>query len=444
MAMGKDLAAAVHDAQTRIHPALYALILGLLSGLSLPIGAWAGILLSPVSDKVCGMMMAFGAGALLFAVTIELYGAALREVHMGSKGLFELFATIFGALLGAAVYLIINRWLEDYLKVDKVEAYKEQYVDEPGPLTSRSRFSDVDTEPMLTSRGSASNRSRMSDEDLEMPSDPEDTSPFPKALQEQNRSSPKRTLDSSPSPKHEQATSLEGSPTVAFSPRTQASVALMKGEALHHIRGREKALRALTIGSPRQRPEGLTFGKPRKSLAEIVAVAEAKSVATALFLGLLVDGVPEGILIGILAAEGHLTPVLVVSLFVANFPEAFSAASLFVQAEMAWGTIMLMWTSLVVLVGGLAGLSCWLLLLCFPGFSHGGLANEGLPTSVLLGLALIEGITGGAMIACIAAVMLPEAFDRAGKDKTGAFYCHSGFLCTAGFLLAVSMKALLG
>jgi len=44
------------------------------------------------------------------------------------------------------------------------------------------------------------------------------------------------------------------------------------------------------------------------------------------------------------------------------------------------------------------------------------------------------------MIACIATVMLPEAFHRAGKE--GLLVFSSGFLCTAGFLVAVTMKAL--
>merc|ERR1719181_1711816 len=61
-------------------------------------------------------MMAFGAGALLFAVTVELYGHALMEVAAGKTGVMEMFTTIFGALLGAAFYLTINRWLEEYLK----------------------------------------------------------------------------------------------------------------------------------------------------------------------------------------------------------------------------------------------------------------------------------------------------------------------------------------
>merc|ERR1719174_1706076 len=105
---------------------------------------------------------------------------------------------------------------------------------------------------------------------------------------------------------------------------------LMGRDLLKRVRGREKALRALH--DPHE-------------------VQHAKSVAFALFLGLLVDGVPEGVLMGFLAAEGHLTPVLIISLFVANFPEAFSSASLLVQARLSVAKIIGMWTGLCTLVG---------------------------------------------------------------------------------------------
>merc|ERR1719201_1819541 len=46
--------------------------------------------------------------------------------------------------------------------------------------------------------------------------------------------------------------------------------------------------------------------------------------------------------------------------------------------------------------------------------------------------AAIEGLAGGAMLACIAAVMLPEAYEMQGDVV--------GLLCVTGFLLAVLIK----
>merc|ERR1719182_338235 len=147
-------------------------------------------------------------------------------------------------------------------------------------------------------------------------------------------------------------------------------------EDLSGLRGRDKALQSIALSD--MSPES---DKAKED--------KAKSVAFALFLGLLVDGVPEGILMGFLSAEGHLTPVLIVSLFVANFPEAFSSASLLVTADMGTGVIVAMWTSLAILVGCLCGASCYTLLYFFPtyGGHHGG--GE-LPAAVLIGIALVE------------------------------------------------------
>lgn len=367
-----------------MHPALYALIFGIVSGLSLPIGSYLGINFSPVSDLTCALMMAFGAGALLFAVTVELYGHALHEVSMGRLGLAEMFTTICGALCGAAFYLTINRWLEEYLMHDTKHEVADGKDEEKG---EEKKSKAEESAPLM-----AAIRAQSAAKEAEKAEEKKSTPRTGKELWGKARQ--KKTI--------------------------LRMTSVMGKTDLQRIRGREKALRAL------HDPE---------------EIQHAKSVAFALFLGLLVDGVPEGILMGFLSAEGHLTPVLIISLFVANFPEAFSSASLLIQAGMKTPAIVGMWTGLCVLVGCLGGLSCYLLLLWFPDFGQPGRGNH-LPFSILVGIALTEGITGGAMIACIASVMLPEAFERAGKG--GPFYQQSGFFCCAGFLLSVALKALFG
>lgn len=378
------------DPHAGMHPALYALVFGIVSGLSLPIGSWLGVTLSPVSDKACGMMMAFGAGALLFAVTVELYGHALRDVAAGKSGMLEMFTTIFGALIGAALYLAINQWLEEYLT----------RRDEETP-PARSAVSSAASESDSLLQSLQAQQAKEQEEKLirgEIPSN--ECSP---ATQERRRTLAETTKD-----------------------LISAFTSTLTGQnAMNRIRGREKAMRVLTTEK------------------EVYTAQEdhARSIAFALFLGLLVDGVPEGILMGFLSAEGHLTPVLIISLFIANFPEAFSSASLLVQTRMSTAKIVGMWLGLCLLVGSLAGLSCYMLLSFYPAIGHHGF-HSSLPISALVFIALVEGITGGAMIACISEVMLPEAFERVGKK--GNFYAQSGFLCTSGFLLSVALKALYG
>jgi len=387
------------DPHMGMQPHVYALVFGTASGLSLPFGAWLGVQLSPVSDKICALMMAFGAGALLFAVTVELYGHLLHECAKGRVGMPEIYTTIFGALCGAAFYLTINQWLEEYLMSDEekdgeAKEVKDVEGDVDGPR-GRMSISSGEAAPLMAALRHANEVAEM--EAAEKAEQKEEESVAPKAKRSAKDLWKKATK------------------VVAI-----AKVNLMNKGDLSKLRGREKALRMMHDPAEEQ---------------------HAKSVAFALFLGLLVDGVPEGVLMGFLAAEGHLTPVLIISLFVANFPEAFSSASLLIQARMSTWKIVTMWTSLCLLVGGLAGSSCYLLLLNFPNFGKPGHGGH-LPMPALIGIALTEGVTGGAMIACISSVMLPEAFERAGKG--GLFFTQSGFWCVAGFLLSVMLKALFG
>jgi zinc transporter ZupT len=183
--------------------------------------------------------------------------------------------------------------------------------------------------------------------------------------------------------------------------------------------------------------EDEAIAKQRKE-EEDERASKAQLVALEMFAGLLIDGIPEGLLMGIMAAEGHLTPVLIISLFLANFPEAFASSSLLVTAKWNVTKILAIWSGLCLLVGSLTGASCWLLLFFFPNFTKG----EELPHYMLISTAIVEGVTGGAMIACIASVMLPEAFEKAGEH--GHILMSSGFMTVCGFLVAVALKANLG
>jgi CRP-like cAMP-binding protein len=79
---------------------LQALFFGLISAVSLPLGAIAARLWVP-SDRVLAALMAFGAGALLSALTIDLVGDALEEG--------EFFSLAGGAVLGGALFVVLNQ-----------------------------------------------------------------------------------------------------------------------------------------------------------------------------------------------------------------------------------------------------------------------------------------------------------------------------------------------
>merc|ERR1719440_1017719 len=73
---------AAAETANSIPPEVYdAFFYGLLSASSFPLGAITGIFFAPVSPFVVALIIAFGAGSLLFAVTVELYGAELQHLE---------------------------------------------------------------------------------------------------------------------------------------------------------------------------------------------------------------------------------------------------------------------------------------------------------------------------------------------------------------------------
>lgn len=387
--------------------------MGTISGLSLPFGAILGILYSPVSDEVAAMWMALGAGSLLFAVTVELYAHALRELELGRAGLLELFATVVGALLGALFYLWVNRLLETMM------VHEDQDPELGSGSSSTGNTSPVNEKTPLR----------------------QCTEPIKQVSRERRSLTPNSNHpslgfreDSATFSRHQSFSSWAGSDEYIAArtrDRVFSRMAILTSEAAS-IRGNHG-------GSPRSDMSLSCCDSDNVGDLSHRDSPETKRkcnlLALQLFLGILVDGVPEGILMGFLAAEGHLSWVLIFSLLVANFPEAFSSASLARQAGESKVKIVAMWGGLCLLVGALSGIACFSLMFFFPSYPHGH-PSQG----CLLTVSLVEGLTGGAMIACIATVMLPEAFQR--SNKHGAVCASSGFLCVVGFILAVVLKAL--
>lgn len=83
----------------------------LLAALSLPLGACVGLLSSPVSQTNIAACMAFGAGALIFAIAIELYGTSVAEMRSGEAARYELALQSVATIIGAIIYVAMDRFL---------------------------------------------------------------------------------------------------------------------------------------------------------------------------------------------------------------------------------------------------------------------------------------------------------------------------------------------
>jgi zinc transporter ZupT len=319
-----------------ISPTLNAFVLGVLSGISMPIACVLGVYMAPLSNRLTGGILAFGSGSLIFAVTVSIYGHALQELETGQMYRWEDMMTIVGGGFGALFFL----WVASLLEGDKAAHAK----------------------------GSAEAHLL-----------------------------------------HEATPIIEKDNDKAKVPRKSGTLAEV---ALHE-------------SSP---------GKKHHGDEEDTQMNKERFVAIALFFGLLIDGIPEGVFMGFMAAENQLSSSLVISLFIANFPEALSSAALLSKTGMKLTTIMAMWGGLCLLVGALTGISCGSILHFYPEYAYGAR----LPPFASAIVAIVDGFTGGAMLSCICSVMVPEAHHLVGKG--GPLYCSSGFLSVMGFLSGVALE----
>jgi len=393
-----ELPPAAAESAPAIAPEVYvAFFYGLLSAISFPIGSVLGIALAPVSPYVVALIIAFGAGSLLFAVTVELYGEQLKHLEEHGhhhEGVVEVGICLTMAFVGSLVYIALNRYVEGMAEADLEEGGKEG--------------GDSSTTKALES----AEQGKMSPRRPESVSDDASSKATP------------RGEDGS------EATPRGGAPARQKSAKwAKASTKVMTSVKLARM----------TLLNRRSK-----FGVSA-AIKQKDGDQAAKTLAFGMFVGVLADGLPEAILIGFLASSGKLSLMFVLSLFIANFPESFSASSLMYETQ-AFSSLVIfgMWTLPCVLNAVLAALACYLVPEDVQGLR-----------SVEIIAASIEGLAGGMMLTMIAAVMLPEAFNMAKKSENifnkiswgenKAIYNHHGadipgVFCVAGFLLAVGLK----
>jgi zinc transporter ZupT len=178
--------------------------------------------------------------------------------------------------------------------------------------------------------------------------------------------------------------------------------------------------------------EALRLGSEVPALVIYRAQAEHRGSPLAVWLGILLDGIPESLVIGaglfmMLVSHAAVESLrfvdvipytLVAGLFLSNFPEALSSSANMLAAGWSRRRIFLMWFALMVTTALGAGL----------GFLLAGVLSE-------RWLVFAEGVAAGAMLTMIAAAMIPEAAAHGVPSIIGV-------TTLAGFLAAVMFKLL--
>ena len=93
---------------------MWAIGLGLVSAVSLPLGAWIGIRKLP-RPTALSILAAFGAGALFAALTIELVAPKVTAIAHGAGGhpsadaYDHFFALLVGLIIGGILFVVLDQ-----------------------------------------------------------------------------------------------------------------------------------------------------------------------------------------------------------------------------------------------------------------------------------------------------------------------------------------------
>jgi ZIP family zinc transporter len=153
-------------------------------------------------------------------------------------------------------------------------------------------------------------------------------------------------------------------------------------------------------------------GESRKSPDQ-----EAGGSALPLTLGIVLDGIPESITLGLtlLAGEG-VSVAMLAAVFLSNLPESMAATTGFLKSGRSRGWIIGLWLVII----GVSGLSS------LAGY---GLFDGASDRTV----AFVLAFAGGAVLTMLADTMMPEALGYGGRAV--------GLLTTFGFAVAVAIVA---
>ncbi len=450
---------------------LWAILLGGLSAVSLPIGSILGLSWQP-NNRIVGSMTAFGGGALIAALAIELVAPTTMQLVKAEsmvvkdQAAHHLINLLIGAIIGGILFVILDSIINaqgGFLR--KTSATIEYFTNRKSArrkkilehLASSELIRHLPLEIVEEMVTKVNERKFKKGEFLCIEGAEGDEVFFI----ESGTISITRGA--------EEITTLEAGDVlgeialVTGAPRTASAVALESTAALTfpkedfdqwRAESSEFDAAALRLSATRLKElvdrDDITIDVEEWVDDAMTALIETSVVPTdtqlqkiseehggapmAIWLGILLDGIPESFVIGsalvlsisVVTSQGGADSItlasiipytLIAGLFLANFPEAMSSS--IGMKKQGWNNVRIfgMWFSLMVMTALGAGIGFWL----------GGNVEHGV-------VVLIEGLAAGAMLTMIAAAMIPEAVHLGGSNITG-LSTLSGFLAAIAFKL---------
>ncbi|MEX2523370.1 MAG: cyclic nucleotide-binding domain-containing protein [Gammaproteobacteria bacterium] len=434
--------------------ALTAFYWGIISAIALPIGAFLGLWLRP-RRKINSIFMAFGGGALLFALTIELFGHVPH--HVESHGPAVIWVVFISAIVGGATFSGLNGILNNYGAFLRRFSSARNYVIRLRHKRSQKLIEQLGSIRILNELPPDLIAKLIHQVQLKTYEDGETICRQGEDAHEMFfilKGNVKIYHDDDHERK--EITTLEKYDTfgelgiLSGYPRTADAVAdgdvqvyVISQRDFETLIRRDRSVHDKVLALAASRVNDLSLQADTEmdrdrqkeilkhletqlhpvSRDEIREEGEARArgnAALAIWLGIFIDCIPESLVIGMLAAStGGISLAFITGVFLANMPEAMSSSVSMRDNGLGLGRVYLMWGSITLVTGLGAALGA----VMFPPD----------PSGVMYYFVVgIEALAAGAMLTMIAETMLPEAFELGGSVV--------GLSTLAGFLAALLVK----
>jgi len=450
---------------------IWAVVLGAISAVSLPLGAIIGLQTKPRPIYI-SVLAAFGAGALIAALTVELVAPTLFELeeYAGSSDqsnpYTNFYALITGAVIGGVLFVLLDQFVNAKGGFLRRTSSSIAYFTAQKHNRQRKLLQDLSHFPLLKDLSPEHINSlvsmihpvmfdandviaRQGEDGAELvfiingTVDAVTDSGLKTEFGPGNVVGMIPIIMGAPHPgtltAREEVTGyllsrIDADQLRSFAPEFDQAARALTTRQLEYLEKLIAARDQQSIEWLQQAEHALQTGAQIPDAMQLQkAKEEHKGAPLAIWLGILIDGIPESFVIGagllvLLQTKAEflgtisyndIVPyTLIAGLFLSNFPEALaSSANMRLQG---WGKqrIFLMWFSLMVITALGAGVGFMLA----DSLSHGW-------------LVFAEGLAAGAMLTMIAAAMIPEAVHMGKPNAVGL-----GTL--AGFLAAISFKLL--
>jgi len=427
---------------------------GIISAIALPIGAFLGMWLRP-GRKVNSIFMAFGGGALLFALTIELFGHVPHYVE--SHGKTIIWVVFGGAVVGGMIFSGLNSILNNYgafmrrfssargflerlkyrrsklliEKLGRIKVLNQLPPELMARLITQVELKTYEDGTLIFRQGDAAHEMFFILEgQIDIIHHEGGQQKHLACLDQYDCFGELGVLSRYP----RTADAVAKGNVQVYAISREDFEALLKEDrtvqqkilALAASRLDDLSTRTDTNINEAWQKETLKFlegGQVSVTRDEIKHEGEARShghAALAIWLGIFIDCIPESLVIGMLTASTTgISIAFIAGVFLANMPEAMSSSVSMRDNGLSLGRVYLMWGSITLVTGLGAALGA----VIFPPEPVGNLFYV---------VAAIEALAAGAMLTMIAETMLPEAFELGGSVV--------GLSTLAGFLTALLVK----